>query len=89
MKGWSDKMNKYRTKLQIVEAEQYKPVMEDGFQCLIDGCSLWNGIDDCKKCRNNVPHINGEILIFLDSYIIKDSFGRIIMNKEEFESKMN
>lgn len=77
-------MAKYRKKPVVIEAEAYKPGMEDGYRCLAYGerdeseCTFncGNGKDykdECKKERRAVPYIRtleGKHYISEGDYII-------------------
>ncbi len=70
-------MAKYRKKPMMVDAEVYKPGMEDGFDCEIRGCPC-RGI--CKGCEHSgkpyIQTLEGRHFISEGDYIVTTMKGR-------------
>lgn len=65
-------MSKYRKKPVVIEAEQYKPGMEDGFE-KVHHKDCFCCQDSCKGCIHYKPYINtleGRMYISENDFII-------------------
>lgn len=84
-------MAKYRKKPIIVEAEIYKPGMEDGFDCGYETCVADDDyIGNCAECGHGKPYIQtleGRHFISVGDYIITGIKGeRYLCKPNIFEA---
>ncbi|BCV23321.1 PGDYG domain-containing protein [Gelria sp. Kuro-4] len=72
-------MAKYRKKPVVIDAEVYRPGLEDGFACVDKGCPFMGAVSPnvkwgmCTDCERNQPYVmtlEGPLFISPGDYII-------------------